>query len=119
MGRRLTESFKLQMKGVRKKAKKDRQEKQVPTFKNLGLEYKQIEDKNIEIMVSDILSNTEKDLKSLVLRVVPMGSTYIVDCIRCPICNKPVDLDRRWEGFVCQKCETHEKKIYEILNVVQ
>lgn len=118
MSRTLTEIFKIQIKSVRRKAKKDRQDKQLPTFKNLEIPYSKVNDKNIIIIVSNIMDIKEEDCKTLVLNVQPRGQTYIISSIRCPVCQKPIPYDERWNSFVCDKNDVHDKKIYEILKVV-
>ena len=118
MSKRLTESFRLQMQATRKKARKERQEKQLPTFKNLEIPYSKVNDKNITILVSNIMDMKEKNCKSLVLSVKAKGQTYIINSIRCPICQKPIPYNEKWNSFVCDKNEVHDKKIYEILQVL-
>lgn len=118
MSKKLMESFKLQMKATRRKIKKDKQDKQLPTFKNLDIPYSQVNDKNIGILVSNIMDVKEKDYTTLVLGTQPKGQTHIISSIRCPVCQKPVPYDERWNSFICEKCDVHDKKIYEIVKIL-
>ena len=118
MGRRkLRDIYKQQIISVKKKTKKEQLEKGKPTFKNLEIDYDRVNDKDINIVVSDVLSDIKKCYGSLVLSAKKTGSTFIVTSIRCPICNKPVELNQYWMCFICQ-CPEHAKMNFEIIKVL-
>lgn len=115
--RKLRDMYKIQILSVKRKAKKDKQDKQIPNFKNLEIEHKRVDDKNINIVITDILNADEKDYKSLVLATKKSGSTFVITSIRCPLCNKPIELNKYWLTYICQNSE-HEKKNFEIKGVL-
>lgn len=119
MGRRkLRDIYKMQILSVKRKAKKDKVNAQVPTFKNLEIDYSRTNDKNINIVVTDILNATEKNYKTVVLATDKKGSTFIVKKIRCPICKATLVLNEHWQCFICQQNEQHPKKCFEIQRVL-
>jgi len=118
MGKRLTESFKLQVKAMRRKLKKAKVEKQRPTFKNLDIAYERATDKEIKIVVTDVMNTQEKERITSAVSVDPTGSTFIIKSILCPFCNKTLELNQSWGAYICPKNEMHEKKVFEICRVI-
>ena len=119
MGKRLTEAFKLQMIATRKKAKKAKQEKQRPTFKNLDIPYEKAESKDVKVAVTNILNVQEREAITTATLVDPTGSTFIIKSVQCPICHKDVPFNIRWNAYICPKNEVHAKKIFEITHAVK
>lgn len=113
--RTLREQFKIQILSVKRQAKKDRQEKGVPTFRNLEISYDRVNDNNIGLVVSDILEREEKQYKSLVLATDKTGATFIITKIKCPACGATLALDKKWMCFICSNPE-HKKKSFEIIS---
>ena len=119
MGRRkLRDIHKAQLISVRKKTKKEKLEKQKPTFKNLELDYDRVNDTNIELIITDIFDTNERDYRSLMLANHKTGSTFIITCIRCPLCNKPIELNKLWNSFICYGNKEHNKKCFEIKRAI-
>lgn len=120
MGKRLTESFRLQQKANRRKEKADREALEVPTFKNLDISYDFADNcKNIMVEVVDLLSKTEKDVPMItnIQTNCAQGQTYLITSIICPICKKEILLNKHWNCFICNARE-HEKAIFNIINLV-
>jgi len=118
MGKRLTEAFKLQVIAMRKAQKKAKQEKQRPTFRNLDIPYDRCTSKDIRVTVTDIVNTEEKAKITSAVTVDQTGSTYIIKSIICPVCQKNVELNQKWNAYICPKNELHNKKVFEITNVV-
>ncbi|GEM_PF-443439 len=100
MGRRQTmmEKYKQQMKAYRKK----RMKSEARPFLPVGG----------EVYVMDSLDPTKK-IKAQVLKTSTKQHRELIENLACPICASPMDWDRSWEAFVCNK---HGKKaIYEIV----
>jgi len=114
MGKRLTESFKLQMIATRKKAKKAKVEKQRPTYKNLDIPYSKSSGEGVQVVVTDIMNIAEKERLTKAILVDATGTTFIIKSIECPFCHKEIPLSLKWQAYICPKCEQHEKKIFEI-----
>jgi hypothetical protein len=118
MGKRLTESFKLQVKAMRRKQKKAKVEKQRPTFKNLDISYDRANETDIKVVVSDVMNVQEKERITSAVSVDPTGSTFIIKGILCPFCNRKLDLNHSWGAYICPKNDAHEKKVFEICRVI-
>jgi len=114
MGKRLTESFKLQMIATRKAAKKAKMEKQRPTFKNLKVGYDRATANDIQVVVTNALVVDEREQTTKAVLVDATGSTFIIKSIECPICHKEAPINPAWNGYICPKNDQHEKKVYEI-----
>ena len=112
MGRTLTESFKLQMKAVRHKRKKDAVEQHKPTFKNLGIGYK--EKKKVIVNVYDVLHDDERGT-SEVTETRSKGSDSVIKTIVCPKCGKQLEMNKHWEAYICECGD--KKRIWVISNV--
>ena len=110
--------YKMQILSVKRKTKKEAQQKTIPTFKNFKIDYSRVNDNNIEIGVIDVFGETDKGYKSLVLSVDKKGATFIISKIRCPFCNKPDELNEHWKTYICNKCEDHEKMNFELVQVL-
>jgi len=119
MGKRLTESFKLQMIATRKKAKKAKQEKQRPTYKNLDISYDKSDGKDVKVAVTDIIDIASRETITSATLVDPTGTTFIIKSIECPICHKDAPFNLRWNAYICPKNEVHAKKIFEITHAVK
>jgi len=117
MGKRLTQAFKLLEKDYRKKVKKDRWEKDIPTFKTFDIPYTQRKNlDNMRLLVTDVL-NVEAPLRnSRVIEVSKRGSDYIISSIVCPLCSKILVINRHWNCYFCES-EEHGRKIFEIAKV--
>ena len=117
MAKRLTESFKLQEKGVRRKLKKEIWEKAIPSFKNLkiDIEYKEGYEQ-LQLTITDILNIEERAMYSKIKNICCYGSNYLITNIQCPLCGKNIEINRHWNCFICE-CTEHEKKIFEIKKV--
>jgi len=118
MGRKLTESFKLQAKATRRKVKADEQAKQIPNFKNLDIPYiYEKVPKEISLEVIDILAKTDKRYETHVNGIEPTGQTFMISSIICPICNREVFLNKHWNCYICDPAE-HDKAVFDIKKVV-
>ena len=114
MAKRLTESFKLQEKGVRRKLKKAIWDKAVPSFKNLEIDVEYKDDyERLLVTVTDILNLEERPMISRIKNICCYGSNYLITNIQCPLCGKNIAINRYWNCFICE-CTEHEKKIFEI-----
>ena len=120
MGRKLTESFKLQEKANRLREKADAEAKQIPNFKNLGIPYYMSENcKDISIIVIDILGN-DKSAETKINTVKQSGTNFVIETIICPLCNKPIHLNKYWNCFMCNpKDNQHKKVMFDIKKVVE
>jgi len=117
MGKRLTQSFKLLEKDYRKKVKKDRWDKDIPTFKTFDIPYtyrNHVED--IKIKVTDVMNVEAPIRKSKVITVRKRGSDYIIESIVCPLCDKILVINKHWNCYFCERGE-HGRKIFEITKV--
>lgn len=117
MTKRLTESVKLIQKAYRRKMKKQRWEKTVPSFKNLGMTVKCADfTDEINLVVTNLLEIEEKAVYAKINGVSEFGSNYLISSIKCPFCHKPLIINRHWNCFICSGGE-HERKVFEILRV--
>jgi len=118
MGRRLTEAFKLLEKEYYKKARKEKWDKALPTFKNLNIDpqYKDTYNKLI-ISVTNLLDTKEKSCTTKINNIAPRGTNYIITNIKCPLCNKNIKINRHWNCYICQ-CPEHGKKVFEINKII-
>ena len=110
--------YKMQILSVKRKTKKEAQQKTIPTFKSFDIDYSRVNDNNIEIAVIDVFGETDKGYKSLVLSVKKKGATFIIDMIRCPFCGKAVQLNEHWFTYICNACDEHEKMNFELMQVL-
>jgi len=118
MTKRLTESVKLIEKAYRRKMKKQKWEKTIPSFRNFEVDYDEGQYfEQLRIVVTNILNVEEHAKYSKIHSLRGTGSTFIIESIICPTCRNPVFLNYHWNCFICN-CEEHEKKIYEICKVV-
>ena len=117
MAKRLTEAFKLLEKGYRRKMRKERWEKSIPSFENFKVDvsFKDSLDE-LKIIVTDILNVSEPKRKAKISTVSNYGSSYLINSIECPICGRILIINRHWNCFFCE-CTEHQKKIYEIVKV--
>jgi len=117
MAKRLTEAFKLQEKGVRRKLKKAKWDKSLPSFKNLEIDiYYKEHYEDLELSITNILNLEEKSIKTNISCICEMGSNYLITNIKCPHCGKNIQINRYWNCYICD-CPEHEKKIFEISKV--
>ena len=101
MGRRQTmmEKYKQQMKAYRKKRMKLDNTPFLPSDGN--------------VFVMDSLDPTKK-IKVEVIKTRTKQHREIIENIACPICSNPMEWNRAWEAFICEK---HGKRaIYEIIS---
>jgi len=119
MAKRLSESVKLIEKGFRRKVKKERWEQTTPSFRNLNIEthYKNDYD-NIRVSITDLLDIEDtRIIVTKISNISPYGSNYVISNIECPTCRKQIKLNRHWNCYICE-CPEHDKKIFEIKDVV-
>ena len=118
MGKRLSESTKLIERAYRKKMKKQKWQKTIPSFKNLNIDASEaFYFKQIQIVITNLLDVDEKARFSRIHEIKPAGATYIITSVVCPFCKKPAYINFYWNSFMCFD-EEHDKKIYEITRVV-
>jgi hypothetical protein len=101
MGRKRTmmEQYKQQMKAYHKKKMKKDNTPYLPT--------------NGKVHVMNSL-NPIKKMKAEVLKTYTKKHREIIESLVCPVCKSPMEWDKIWEAFVCEK---HGKKaIYEIVS---
>lgn len=115
--RKLRDIYKIQILSVKRQNKKNKQLQQIPTFKNLEIDYNRINDNNIAIAIKNILGE-EKTYLSHILSIKKYGSDYKISSIKCPICNATLEINKNWFCFICQKCDKHEKQIFEVVRVI-
>ena len=112
------ESVKLIEKAYRKKMKKQRWQKTLPSFKNFDIDIDEAQYfEQIRIIVTNLLDSDEKPRFSRIHSLQETGATFVFSSIICPICRKPINLNYHWNSFICN-CKEHDKKIYEISKVV-
>jgi len=117
MGSRLTESVKLIEKAFRRKAKKERWLQTTPSFRNFKVDIEYAKNcTGLSIKVTDLLDVESKSKTSAIHDVARQGGTYIVTSIICPICNRPVSLNKHWNSYICE-CKEHPRMIFEICEV--
>jgi len=117
MGSRLTESSKLIEKGFRRKVKKEKWEQTIPSFRNLKIDISfKYNFESIRLIITDILHIENRPKFSKIINISPKGGTFIITQIKCPFCNKIINLNKYWNSYICES-EDHEKKIYEITSV--
>ena len=115
----LTEQFEIQTKNARKKVQKDFWFKQYPSLKNLGIDYERINFiSSVELTITDLLNLQEGQLKTCALSTKPVGSSFFIDALQCPICKQTVPLNPLWPVYICNSGQ-HPKKIYEIKTASQ
>ena len=119
MTKRLSESVKLIEKGYRKKLKKERWERTVPSFKNFEIDsFYAKHYSELSLIVTDILNIESKSAYSKIRNIAPLGSNYLITSIECPICGHSISINRHWNCYFCE-CNEHPKQIYEIISVVE
>ena len=117
MGKRLTQSFKLLEKDYRTKVKRDRWEKDKPTFKTFNISYLFKDNfDSIRLIVTDVLNLDAPTRQTKIMGVSKKGSDYIISSIVCPICNKILVINKYWNCYFCES-EEHGRKIFEITKV--
>jgi len=117
MAKRLTESFKLQMKGYRRKVKKEFWDKAVPTFKNFEIDFdyrNHIDD--LQLHITDIVDVKAPIRKTKINTLSQYGATYLINSIICPVCGNIITINRHWNCYFCENDE-HGRKIFEITKV--
>ena len=125
MSKRLSESVKLIEKAYRRKMKKKRQEGNVPTFENLGVDffYSQYPElvSKLKLIVVNLLDDQDperyKRYESKIISTSKKGSAVLVASIKCPICGEEVKLAKHWNSFICTN--SHKKMIFEIFDVYE
>jgi hypothetical protein len=107
--RKLMESFKLQIKQYNLKTKKDQQQKDIPTFKNLN-----IDPTNLPIiLIVDLLNQQETKTPTQINTIKKYSSTHLITHIQCPFCKQNIKINRHWNCYICTSPQ-HPKMIFEI-----
>jgi len=119
LGSRLTEGAKLIEKSYRKKMRKQIWKKTVPSFRNFKIDVDEvIYFQQMKLVITNLLDIDEPPNYSKINTLNNTGATILITSIICPVCKKPIFLNEYWNSFICEQCEEHEKKIYEITRVV-
>jgi len=116
MGKRLSESVKLIMKGYRRKMKKQRWEKTLPLFRNYDIDPKyKTKAQSLRPIITDILDIEDGLHQTQVTTITQRGPKNIISHIVCPYCNRILKLNDKWNCYICECNE--QKKIFEIVEV--
>lgn len=116
MGRRLTESFKFQIKAYHRQSKKTDWLKTLPTFRNFDINHDDAKGNPelVSLVVTDLLKVEEKPMKTVALGFKESGSMIMIDAIRCPCCGGTLTRNTHWNCYICANKPAHDKKVFEI-----
>jgi len=119
----VAEKAKKQEQSFMRKKQKERYLKSLPLVDNfcdvsiIDLHSSGFTLEDAKIYLIDLLEDEETEYETKLLRTKNKGSRILVNEIECPICQKKIKLDTKWDCFICNCNGTHEKKIFELVNI--
>ena len=68
---------------------------------------------DIDVHITDLLHNYSET--TTITAINQKDSRVLIESIRCPICNQPIQIDEHWDCYIC-KCY-NQKKIYDVTSL--
>jgi len=104
-------AFELQLKNVKLHRRQQKRLTSLPVLEKFGIDFD--ENKTITLVVEELI--TDEKFKTGILETGILFNRLVVTAIRCPICGKKVELDKKWDTFNCSN--GHELKRLEVIKM--